>query len=254
MCRRSGGAEPALRGRAVALKLGSSLVRIHPSPTGVRTAMTSPASASNAARPSAAPIPAHLAKAAGVVGPKTCMYLRASSSRASRGSISGRGTVQITGSRAPSQRIRTVPVGAAYRSALGWTPTPRPASSYLIRRPSRNACKRAAVSSARRRPLASAGSRPSVKTARSRAATTYALNRGPHTWTSDESSQVDGSVPATRAWIERTAARGMLSCRPAHAARSSEDLPGGSRSSSAPALRRCASTCARERSSRGVVT
>ena len=36
-----------------------------------------------------------------------------------------------------------------------------------------------------------------MKSARSRAATTYALNRGPHTWTSDGSSQVDGSVPAT---------------------------------------------------------
>ena len=51
--------------------------------------------------PQQPPIPAHLVKAAAVVGPKTCRYLRASSSRASPGSISGRGTVQITGSRAP---------------------------------------------------------------------------------------------------------------------------------------------------------
>ena len=37
----------------------------------------------------------------------------------SRGSISGGGTVQTTGALAPSQRIRTLPVGAAYRRRLG---------------------------------------------------------------------------------------------------------------------------------------
>src|SRR5918995_1839256 len=88
------------------------------------------------------------------------------------------------------------------------------------------------------------GNRPREKTARSRAATTYALNRGPHNWTRDGSSHVVGSVPATREWIERSAARGMLSCRPAHAARRSELFPRGNRSSSAPTCRRNARICA----------
>src|SRR5437667_23090 len=74
------------------------------------------------------------------------------------------------------------------------------------------------MSSATRRPLASSGSRPSEKAARSRAGTTYALNRGPHSWTNEGSSQVDGWVPSTRACIDRSAARGMLSCRPARGA------------------------------------
>jgi hypothetical protein len=44
---------------------------------------------------------------------------------------------------------------------------------------------------AARRLRASSGSLPSVKRARSRAGTTYVLNRGPQSWTSDGSSQVD---------------------------------------------------------------
>ena len=57
---------------------------------------------------------------------------------------------------APSQRIRTVPVGAAYRNALGWTPTPRPASSYLIRgrrgtRAGERRCPRRGAGPSRRR-------------------------------------------------------------------------------------------------------
>ena len=88
-----------------------------------------------------------------------------------------------------------------------------------------------------------------MKTARSRAGTTYTLLRGPQTWTSDGSSQLDGWVPSTRAWIERRAARGTLSVRPAQAARRRERAPRGSRSSSAPARRRKARIWARVSSS-----
>ena len=69
--------------------------------------------------------------------------------------------------------------------------------------------RRRAASRARTRP---GRERPPTKT----------LNRGPHSWTSDGSSHVDGPVPATRAWIDSSAARGMLSCSPAQAARRSE--------------------------------
>ena len=129
-----------------------------------------------------------------------------------------------------------------------------PASPYVIRRPSRNASSRSASCSASRRVEGSSGSRPRVNTARSRSATTYALNRGPHNCTSDGSSQLPGSVPSTRAWIERSAARGMLSCSPAHAAALSEFGPGGSRSSRPPERRRNARTCARVSSSRRFAT
>src|SRR5687768_10446786 len=53
--------------------------------------------------------------------------------------------------------------------------------------------------------------------------------------------------------MERSAARGMLSCRPAQAACRSESAPRGSRASSAPARRRKARICARVRSSRAPV-
>src|SRR5436190_717513 len=65
---------------------------------------------------------------------------------------------------------------------------------------------------------------------------------------------MDGCAPATRAWIERSAARGMLSWSPAHAARRSEREPGGSRSSRAPTRRRNARICDRVRSSRDLVS
>jgi hypothetical protein len=94
------------------------------------------------------------------------------------------------------------------------------------------------------------GQRPGENTARSRAATAKTWNRGPHSWTSDGSSHVAGPVPATRAWIDRSAARGMLSCSPAQAACRSEHLPAGSRSSRAPACRRNARICVLARSSR----
>src|SRR5437762_2711182 len=37
---------------------------------------------------------------------------------------------------------------------------------------------------------------------------TYAEYRGPQSWTSDGSSHVDGLAPSTRAWMDRSAARG----------------------------------------------
>ncbi len=94
------------------------------------------------------------------------------------------------------------------------------------------------------------GIRATVNSARSTSATTYALKRGPHTCTRDGSSQVPGSVPSTRAWIERSAALGMLSCSPAHAATRSDFAPAGSRRSRPPTRRRNASTCERVSSSR----
>ena len=80
---------------------------------GVCTGVSDPASASNTAGPRGGLMPAHSANDSAVIGPKTWRYRRASSSRASTGSTSGRGTVQIVGCRAPSQRISTRPVGAA---------------------------------------------------------------------------------------------------------------------------------------------
>ncbi len=66
-----------------------------------------------------------------------------------------------------------------------------------------------------RMPYGEAGNLPSENTARSRWAITYTWNRGPHSWTSEGCSQPAGSAPSTRAWIESTAALGMLSCQPA---------------------------------------
>jgi hypothetical protein len=90
------------------------------------------------------------------------------------------------------------------------------------------------MSSALRRPAGSSRNLPSVNTVRSRFATTKTLPRGPQICTSDGSSHVDGTVPSTRAWIDSSAARGMLSWSPAHAASRREARPAGSRSSSAP--------------------
>src|SRR5262245_35469021 len=83
--------------------------------------------------------------------------------------------------------------------------------------------------------------------ARSRLATTYAWYRGPQSWTSDWASQLDARIRSTRAWIERSAARGMLSCRPAQAARSREFVRLGSRSSRAPTRCRNERICGRVR-------
>ena len=83
-----------------------------------------------------------------------------------------------------------------------------------------------------------------ARTARSRASRRHRCwYRGPHSWASDGSSHVDGSTPSTRACNESSAALGMLSCRPAHAARRSDSEPVGMRSSSAPTRRRNARIC-----------
>src|SRR5262249_9501129 len=63
--------------------------------------------------------------------------------------------------------------------------------------------------------------------------------------TNDGASQLDARVRSTRACIERSAARGMLSCKPAHATRSRELARPGSRSSRAPTRRRNARICSR---------
>ena len=83
-------ASPLGRSRAVATSrptevrnASSSSLKIHASPTGVRTGVSDPASASKVARPRAGTIPAHPANASAVAGPKTWRYRRASSSRAS---------------------------------------------------------------------------------------------------------------------------------------------------------------------------
>jgi hypothetical protein len=108
---------------------------------------------------------------------------------------------------------------------------------------------------AARRLRASSGSLPSVKRARSRAGTTYVLNRGPQSWTSDGSSQVDDHSHG-RGRGSRGERRGACcpAGLPAHAAGRSEREPGGSRSSSAPTCRRKARICDRVSSSRDRVT
>ena len=79
---------------------------------------------------------------------------------ASAGSISGAATVQMAGARAPSQRMATVPVGAAYLNAFGFMPSARPASRSATRSPPRWRRSRSAICSARRRPLAVVGEPP----------------------------------------------------------------------------------------------
>src|SRR5262249_1082956 len=111
----------------------------------------------------------------------------------------------------------------------------------------------AARPSAIRRTRASSDSLPREKTARSRLATTYTLYRGPQSWTSEGASQLDALALPTRAWIERSAARGILSCRPAHAARARELTRLGSRSSRAPTRRRNVRICGRVRIRRELV-
>ena len=209
--------------------------------------------ASNAAPPCAAPMPAHWANASGVVGPKTCRYRRASSMRASIGSTTGAVTAQMVGARAPSQRIRMVPVGAAYRIPLPTPSAQRPRDRHPPIAEDVPHAGRHLLGDA---PAARIVGPPAEREYRDDHApeSTYTLNRGPHTWTSEGSSQVDGWVPATRAWIESSAARGMLSCRPAHAARRSESGPGGSRSSSAWTFRRYARIWVRVSLSRRPVT
>jgi hypothetical protein len=56
-----------------------------------------------------------------------------------------------------------------------------------------------------------------------------------------------------RAWIDSSAARGIESCRPAHAARRSDFVPAARRSSSEPTRRRKRRICDRDSSSGGVL-
>ena len=88
--------------------------------------------------------------------------------------MSAAATVQMMGARAPSQRIATVPVVAAYLIELPRS-SARPASRSVMRAPPRWACSRSAVRSARSRPFSLSGSLPSENSAKSRLATTYAL-------------------------------------------------------------------------------
>ncbi len=150
----------------------------------------------------------------------------------------------MTGARAPSQRIAIVPVVVAYLSAFP-VRSAVPASRSVIRLPARCAFNRSAICSARTRPLPLSGCRPSENSAKSRFATTYALNRGPHSWARERSSQVDESTSSIRACRESSAALGMLSWRPAQAARRSDSALFGTRSSSPPTRRRNARIWAR---------
>ncbi len=200
-------------------------------------------------------IPAHWANASGVVGTEDVQVpARELEARVAR--------VDLGWRHGPDRRLsRAVPPDHdrarwVRRTGAGWGV--RRARSRPRRRSSSR--RRGERVGERPGPPRSAARRPRRAASRARrprgraAATTYALMRGPQSWTSDGSSQVDGSVPSTRAWIESSAARGMLSCRPAHAARRSERRPRGSRSSSAPTCRRNARICRRVRSSRDVVT
>ena len=238
------------RGRNV----GSSRPRIHASPTGVRTGVNAPASAIE--RLDASPLrdPRPL-----------CERLRRR--RAEDMQVSPReleagahGIDRRCAARSRSSAIARRPTGSrpfrsVPRTGAGWGARrgrgrPRRTSS-----PSRRGGLQPSGQVLSQVPSAgSSGSLPSEKTARSRAGTTYAWCRGPQSWTSDGSSHVDGWVASTRAWIERTAARGMLSCRPAHAACRNERRPRGSRTSRAPTCRRNARICGRVRRSRDVVT
>ena len=239
-------------GAGSARNVGSSLARIHASPIGVRTGVSSAREGRRTpARPLASPIPAHCANASAVVGPKTCRYRRASSRRASRGSTSGGGTVQIVGCRAPSQRIRTRAGRRRVAQPLPVHAEPAPASPYGIRRPSRNG-----VSGRRcpRRPPArpgSVGSRPSVNGAVLRRDDVRAEPRTPQL---DERRVLPGrrlgALDARMDRQQRGARHAVRQARPRR--RRSESGPGGSRSSRAPARRRKARIWARSRSSGGV--
>ena len=192
--------------------VGSSRASSQASPAGVSTGISSVPRSSNARTAFRAPMPAHLPNPSGPAGPKTCRKRRASSRVASAGSISGGGHRPHHGQpRAlPPDRERARQGGVAKVVPVhSERPPRRRRTSFEPRRGAR--AGEAARSSALRRILPPSGSLPSVNTARSRAATTYTWYRGPHTCTSEGSSQADGPVPSTRAWIDRSAARGMLS-------------------------------------------
>ena len=231
--------------RAVSRIACSSSERIDRGPIGVVTGVSDARSCSNTAIAAGARIPAQTPNDSAFDGPKTCRYRLASSRRASAGSISGGCTVRTVGCLAPSHRSTTEPVVVAYLSRLGGSPSAPAASPKAIVRPSSRAASRDARSAALRWAGGSSGNRPSVNTPRSCAATTYTLYRGPQIWTSAGSSHVLGPVCSTRALTDSTAARGMLSWRPAQAAVRNDASSITSRVSSALTRRRNARICSR---------
>ena len=92
------------------------------------------ASASKAAFARRGLIPAHSANESAVPGPKTCRYRRASSTRASTGSTSGRGTVQTVGAAGtvPADQDRARRRGIAECAGVNAHPTSRRA---VVHRP-----------------------------------------------------------------------------------------------------------------------
>ena len=87
---RSGSSRAGATGPGAARNVGSSRLRIHASPTGVRTAVSDLRSASNASLPGSGRCPPTRRTPRAWSGPKMCRYRRASSRRALRGSTSGR--------------------------------------------------------------------------------------------------------------------------------------------------------------------
>ena len=172
-------------------------------------------------------IPAHSANEAAVPGPNTCRYRRASRfPRRRRGRHRDAAPSRWS---APGHRPSgSGPCPSARRSAArsGGCPfhvPPRRSSSV----PGEEFVKASRCVFRSPQRLRVVRQPPEREHGTIRAATTYALDRGPQTCTSDGSSQAAGPVPSTRAWIDSTAARGTLSCSPAHAARRRTRAPGG---------------------------
>jgi hypothetical protein len=124
-------------------------------------------------------------------------------------------------------------------------------SRSVIRRPSRWACTCAAMRSARSRLLPGSGSPPLREEGEvALRDDVRAVARSPELGERRILPR-RGSTSSMRACNESSAALGMLSCRPAHAARRSESGLFGDRSSSPPTRRRNARICCRVTSSRG---
>ena len=214
-------------GGGLAVSSGSSAARIHASPIGVRTGGQRRARARRRPRRRGpAGSPPSPPKAAGVVGPNTCRYRRASSRRASRDRRGWRDRPDrgLPGA-VPAHEDPAGQRGIAERVGRN----AERASRLAVGHPAAGEEGIQAIGRllGRRRRSPSSGSLPERERRRDRAAaTTNALKRGPHTCTSDGSSQVDGTVPSTRAWIDSSAARGMLSWSPAQAAAAATRAPG----------------------------
>ncbi len=212
--RRAGAGAPA-----AARNVDSSLDRIQPSPMGVRTGVSSPARRVKRPRPRPCAIPAHCGEGLGRGRSEDVEIPTSELHRASRGIDVGRRDH-------PERRLSSAippdeqPARRRRRSAAGWDAwrAAEPASSLPVRLAGEERLQQ------RRRCRRPAAARPRLIEAPEREDRQILLRDdvhaepGPQSWTSDGSSQVDGSVPSTRAWIESSAARGMLSVRPAHAA------------------------------------